>query len=377
MPRLALPGHAPIHRPNRASPSLPAPITVKFLTKDSLRDPSHAWWRRQLPTSAPCWGRCEFVFDADCDRYDWLVVYDDLPVVPPRNRHAHVESLPCPRENTLFVTAEPSSIKTYGSAFLEQFGVVLTSHETWALRHDDVIRGQPALRWHYAVNMDDRQPSLDLDALRAAGPPVKSKLISSVTSSKRMRLTNHRRRYEFVMALRKALPEFDLFGYGIERIDDKRDALDPYRYHVAIENHIGPHHWTEKLADPFLAFTLPFYYGAPDAADDFPEESFIAIDIKHPEAAIRTIHEAIATDAYSARLEAIAEARRRVLEQHNLFAVVARAIEAREARTRPRTMGCAIRSRHLARGASPWAAIRYATEASYVRGCHLLARLSG
>ena len=74
------------------------------------------------------------------------MVYDELPVVPPSNRHAHIEHLPCPRENTLFVTAEPSSIKTYGSAFLDQFGVVLTSHEPWALRHDDVIHAHPALR---------------------------------------------------------------------------------------------------------------------------------------------------------------------------------------------------------------------------------------
>jgi hypothetical protein len=357
---------------------LSAPIIVKFLTKDSLRDPAgFAWWRRQLPGSAARWGRCEFVFDAGCGQYDWLVVYDDLPVVPPSNRHAHIELLPCPRENTLFVTAEPSSIKTYGSAFLDQFGVVLTSHEPWALRHDDVIHAHPALRWHYAVRMDDRQPTLDLDGLRRATPPVKSKVISSVTSSKRMRLTNHRRRHDFVMALRAAMPEFDLFGYGIERIDDKRDALDPYRYHVAIENHVGPHHWTEKLADAFLAYTLPFYYGAPNVADDFPEESFIAIDIARPEAAIHTIHEAIASDAYAVRFDAVVEARRRVLEEHNLFAVLARGIEAREAIKRPRTMDRVIHARQLARRATPWAAVRYAAEASYIRSRHLLARLSG
>jgi hypothetical protein len=357
---------------------LPPTITVKFLTKDSLRDPAGvAWWRRQLPASGPRWGRCEFVFDPACTRYDWLAVYDDLPVVPPDNRHRHVEPLPCPRENTLFVTAEPSSIKTYGSAFLDQFGVVLTSHEPWALRHGDVIRAQPGLRWHYAVRMDDRQPTRDLDALRAAKPPPKSKVISSVTSGKRMWLTNHRRRHDFVLALQAALPEFDLFGYGIAPIDDKRDALDPYRYHVAIENHVGPHHWTEKLADPFLAFALPFYHGAPDAADDFPAESFIPIDIARPEAAIRTIRDAIASGAYAARLDAIVEARRRVLEEHNLFAVLARAIEAREAAPRAHTMGCLIRARHLARRATPTVALRYALEATYVRGRHLFARLRG
>ncbi|MDX1593659.1 MAG: glycosyltransferase family 10 [Gammaproteobacteria bacterium] len=352
---------------------MPAPITVKFLTKDSLRAPGDAaWWRRQLPGAAPTWGRCRFEFDAGCTSYDWLVVYDDLPVVPPGNRHRHVEPLPCPRENTLFITAEPSSIKTYGSAFLDQFGVVLTSHEPWALRHRDAIRSQPGLRWHYAIRMDDRQPTADLDTLRAAGPPAKSRTIASVTSSKRMRLTHHRRRYAFVTALRDALPEFDLYGYGFRRIDDKRDALDPYRYHVAIENHLAPRHWTEKLADAFLGYTLPFYHGAPDAADDFPAESFIPIDVSQPERAIRTIREAITADAYARRLEAVTEARRRVLETHNLFALLAREIEAREARDRPRTPGGTVRARHLVRVAGPGRAVRYAAEATYVRARHLL-----
>ena len=357
---------------------MPSPITVKFLAKDSLRDPGgQAWWRRQLPGAGDRWGNCRFVFDAACRDYDWLVVYDDLPVVPPDHRHRHVEPLPCPRENTLLVTAEPASIKTYGSAFLDQFGVVLTSHEPWALRHAGAIRSQPALRWHYGVRMDGQRPSIDYDALQAAPPPAKSRLVSAVTSSKRMRLTRHRSRYDFVMALRAALPDFDLFGYGIRRIDDKRDALDPYRYHVALENHVGPHHWTEKLADPFLARALPFYYGAPNAADYFPPESFIPIDIECPEAAIRVIRQALADHAYDARRDAIDEARRRVLEEYNLFAVLAREIGARQAQPRPRTLGATIRSRHLARVASPGAALRYAGEVAYVRARLLLARRSG
>jgi hypothetical protein len=353
---------------------VPPPFTVKFLAKDSLRDPAgQAWWRRQLPGNGRCWGNCEFVFDAACANYDWLVVYDDLPVVPPDNRHRHVETLACPRENTLFITGEPSSIKTYGSAFLDQFGAVLTSHEPWAVQHAGVIRAQPALRWHYAVSADDQRPSATYDGMVAATPPAKQRVVSSVTSSKRMRLTRHRRRYDFIMALRDALPELDLFGYGIRHISDKRDALDPYRYHVAIENHVCPHHWTEKLADPFLGYALPFYHGAPNAADYFPEQSFIPIDIDRPEQAIRTIREAIAADAYDTRLEAIGEARRRVLDEYNLFAVLAREIVALEAQTRPRTMGASIRARHLARIATPLVALRYGAEMAAARTRKLLA----
>ncbi|MEZ6050382.1 MAG: hypothetical protein R3C02_03185 [Planctomycetaceae bacterium] len=45
--------------------------------------------------------------------------------------------------------------------------------------------------------------------------------------------------------------------------------VSDYRYHVAVENHIAEHHWTEKLADAFLGATLPFYFGCPNASDYF------------------------------------------------------------------------------------------------------------
>ena len=31
-------------------------------------------------TKSTCVDRCEFVYDAACDDYDWLVVFDELPV---------------------------------------------------------------------------------------------------------------------------------------------------------------------------------------------------------------------------------------------------------------------------------------------------------
>jgi hypothetical protein len=112
-------------------------------------------------------------------------------------------------------------------------------------------------------------------------------------------------------------------------MDDKANALHDYRYHIAIENHRGPHHWTEKLADPFLGLALPFYYGCTNAVDYFPEQSFIAIDINDIEGAVSTIKNAMSNNEYDKRLPYLVEARRRVLEEYNLFAVLSRAIEQR------------------------------------------------
>ncbi len=78
----------------------------------------------------------------------------------------------------------------------------------------------------------------------------------------------------------------------------------------------------------FLAGSLPFYMGCPNAGDYFPKESFIALDIYKPEEAIATIKAAMAAGEYEKRLPAILEARRLVFEKYNLFAVIADAIKA-------------------------------------------------
>ena len=141
-------------------------------------------------------------------------------------------------------------------------------------------------------------------------------------------------------------------------LDDKAEALDAYRYHIAVENFVGTHHWTEKLADPFLGLTLPFYCGCPNAADYFPPESFIAVDINDPQSALRAITQAIANNEYEKRLPYLHEARRRVMYEYNFFAVVAREIRKRhDPQLRP-SEPHTVYSRHALRNRGPMSAMR-------------------
>ena len=304
-----------------------APLRVKFLARGHASG-DHALWLRQFPGRIPRWGECVFRFDQDARDYDWLVVYDDLPPRPGERRSHRVETLACPRRHTLLVTTEPSSIKYYGRGFLAQFGYVLTSQEHWAIPHPDPIFGQSGYRWFYGVGPEGLR---DYDRMVAHPPLAKTGLISTVTSAKRQRHTLHDRRHAFVQALAQRLPELERFGHGIRPVGDKAEAMDPFRYHVAIENHIAPHHWTEKLADCFLALSLPFYHGAPDAGDYFPEGSFVPVDLDDPDASARLIRETMARDHYAHHLPQLREARRRVLEEYNLFALLARVIAERHA----------------------------------------------
>lgn len=318
------------------------PIVVKFMAKYYSPE-KYASWRRQLPDGSPTWGRCVFTFDQACRTYDWLAVYDDLSPVRDERFSVRTEPLACPRAHTVLVTTEPPTIKDYGADFLAQFGLVLTSQEPWAVRAGTAVFRQAGLRWYYGMTGQER---FSYDRMVAHPPEAKTALISTVCSTKqRGESTLHQARLRFTEQLERAMPELQRFGQGVRPIDDKADAIDAFRYHVAIENHVAPHYWTEKLSDAFLGLALPFYCGAPNAADYFPAESFIPIDVADFEGSLAIIRRAIAEGAWERRLPALREARRRVLEEHNLFASLAREIEARHDPARPAEAGARIASR--------------------------------
>lgn len=316
-------------------------------------------WLRQFPNGKPVWGNCEFIFDSDVKDYDWFVVYNDFP------ESLMEEALQCPSEHSVLVTTEPPSIKSYGTDFTKQFGCVLTSQPEWSLPHKDRIFSQAALHWFIGWGKDNFR---SYNELASASPESKNKTISTVCSSKQQRHTLHNQRYQFTQALKAKLPELEIFGHGVRLMDDKAEALDDYRYHVAIENFEGEHHWTEKLSDSFLGLTLPFYFGCPNAADYFPKQSFISIDITDPDGAFEIIRNAIDNNEYEKRLPYILEARRLVLEQYNLFAVLSREIEARHNPSRTKSdKAKTIYSRRLLRKKFPMIAVRGTVEKLYVR----------
>jgi hypothetical protein len=110
-------------------------------------------------------------------------------------------------------------------------------------------------------------------------------------------------------------------------IEDKWDGLAPYKYSLAIENSFSPDYWTEKLADCFLTWTIPFYFGCTNLEEYFPEESFIRIDIDKPQIAMDRIISAIKNNEWEKRLPALKTAREQLLNRYQLFPHLAKRIQ--------------------------------------------------
>ena len=333
-------------------------IRVKFLN----RTPPEQWLRMYFPGGIPSWGCCDYIFDYEARDYDWLVVYEDLPPKESERRAMREEILACPRENTILLTSEPPSIKVYGTGLTSQYGYVLTSQPKWALKHKNRIFRPQAMHRHYGNDLSGNQNHVTFDQMVDSPPLEKSKDLATVCSSKQHKHTIHNKRFLFTQDLKELIPEMDLYGRGVRPMIDKTESLDDYRYHLSIENYIGENHITEKLTDVFLGAALPFYCGCPNAADYFPEESFIPLDIDDVPGSAEIIQRAIRDNEYEKRLTAILEARQRSLYRCSMFGIISEEIEKRHVQNDTRKTGASICSGWLYLKKHPFRAVQFAWE---------------
>ncbi len=258
---------------------------------------------------------------AASDDYDWLVVYDEFPRCEGAEFGRGVIPLRCPRERTILLTVEPTSIKRYSPAYTRQFGHLLTNRPPEAERHARYHFGEGYFVWFYGKSFE----TIENQTL-----PVKDKLLSVVCSAKQMAHTQHAARFHLIKSVCAALPECDWYGHGVKPLAHKYEALDRYKYSLAVENHVAPGHWSEKIADVLLAEALPFYAGDPNLDRVLPPDSFIRIPIDDPEEAIRIVKMAIANDEYEKRLPAIREAKRLLLAKYNIYAQILKVVREAE-----------------------------------------------
>jgi len=265
---------------------------------------------RQTPGGSGLWESIRFTTEpgAECD---YLFMFNNRRLAPLDVR--------CPRDHVWCMIQEPyiPALFDWMIEGHEAFARVFTHHVPSAdLKY---VRSYPLLPWFVDRSYDE---------LVNAPVPYKTRGVSWIASNLAL-LPGHRKRNalrEFL--LRRRPQNVEIFGRGVRYIENKWDALAPYQYSLAIENSSSPDYWTEKVADCFLSWTLPLYDGCTNLEDYFDPDSFIRIDARDHVETLRRIEELCGSDEWERRMPAIAESRRRVLDEYQLFLAFARAIRA-------------------------------------------------
>lgn len=256
---------------------------------------------RQTPECKGIWDGIHFTLDAgkECDV---AVVFNNVLKTDTR--------VICPETHLWALMQEPyeSGFSDWMVEKHDVFAKVFTHHVP--SNHPRYVPSHPAIPWHVNRTFDE---------LVACKIPEKFRKLSAIIGEA-MDLPGHIKRWQFLEHMRKdASLELDVYGRKINYIEDKWSGLAPYRYSLAIENNSGPDCWTEKLADCFLAWTVPFYYGCTNLDKYFPKESFVQIDINNPRESLQQIKAIVSENNWEKHLPALEEARKLVLYRYQFF----------------------------------------------------------
>ena len=282
----------------------------------------HMPWNllRQSPRNDGVWGPIQLIINNE-KGCSWLYVQNHLP-------HAPFTTM-IPNHRRILHVTEPTSIVDNHPDYLNQFGIVLSPYPRPSSYQGAWLEMQPATAWYYGLDRTQRPgaPRVHLKWDEIAKPKKKTKNASILCS--RLDVTPfQQQRLRFATVLKEELStQIDFYGRDDNFIADKADAIDPYRYHIALENNQDKHFWSEKLADCYLGESYPIHAGCDNLCDYFPEQAYTSIDIFNIPQAIQQVKDIIASDLYEKNKTYILEAKRRVMEEYNILAVLQRVCE--------------------------------------------------
>jgi hypothetical protein len=232
---------------------------MKKIIVQIIRSWDYPDWRRMSPQGSMTWDNVIFTEDHVAEP-DYVVVLNQ-PTAP-------ITVNVAPDRIWAIIQEPPTNFHRYLHKGQKAFGRIYTSDPEMIAKGVPYIASFPVLPWHVDKDFDD---------LARIDPFVeKTRDLSWITSTLAF-LPGHKIRMALLNRL-KGQDFISFFGRGLRPIEDKWDALAPFRYSIVVENHHGPYYWSEKLIDCFLAGAMPIYFGCSNLADYFPKNSFIQLD---------------------------------------------------------------------------------------------------
>jgi hypothetical protein len=274
---------------------------------------------RQTPHGSGVWRGAKFVVNEPVDYCDWWVVCHAGGLLKQ-------ESVNCDPNHLVFISMEPPD---WGrpTEFYNQFSHIIAVDRK--IDHPNVIL-RNGLTWWAGLQVkfkDGHQFSSqykhDYDSFKSLPIPKKENRISVITSKNKY-FHGHKKRLQFLdrLAQHEISQHIDFFGGHHHPVDDKLDALLGYKYHLALENSVVPNYWTEKLADPLLAWCKPIYYGCPNIDDFLPSSSVAKVDLDDFESSVNLMKRLLISNDYEKSISSVATARSMVLDNHNIFQLI-------------------------------------------------------
>jgi hypothetical protein len=282
-------------------------ITVKVSHPLNWLKHGHWPFQNHFPALMPSWGEYRFEINTAARECDIWVIHESVD---------RRETIKCPAGNVILVTSEEKQqVTAYPREYLDQFGMIITTRDD--IIHPGVVRTMYLSPWRVRKTYDEIVNST----------PRKTAMLSAVISNN-VSTSGHLKRYAFVNKLKGHFKDdMAWFGKGEFEIQDKWEALEGFKYSLALENCSVPFYFTEKIMDCFCATTMPVYWGCPDIYNYFPESSMILVDIDDYKGAISKIEQAIEEGAYEKNYEALLESKKRVLNKYQFIPALVSVLE--------------------------------------------------
>lgn len=286
-------------------------MKINIITRDG-----EDWFSRQI--SDVIRNRCQ-VYSNSRQEIDWdvVVVYEGLQ---------EKFRLKCRLGGLIFISGEPPTSSIYQRSFLKQFDCILTSHKK--IKYLKNILWQQSLPWHIGFSYKNKSYNLNYNQLLHL-KPEKTKLISAMCSFVSI-LPGHVKRNNLVLnIIEKYQGQIDVYGKKYHFIDDKAEAILPYRFHLCIENSSIDDYWTEKLSDPILGYSIPIYIGCTNIRRYFPEDAMYVCSMEDENGIYATLDYIINNpqEAYEAKWNGLNLARKRILDEYNIIQTIEYVLE--------------------------------------------------
>lgn len=173
------------------------------------------------------------------------------------------------------------SVRMFPEKYLETFDAIFTHNQ-------ELLKIDSKFKWVPAQGFWIKEPKIY----------EKSKMISMISSNKAFTEGQQNR----LSWMERLGDQVDIYGRGINPIENKEEGLCDYMFSVVIENGVYESYYTEKILDCFATGTIPVYLGSPDIGQHFNQDGIIQLSDEFD----------VSEEIYESKIEAIKDNLERV-----------------------------------------------------------------